>query len=232
MKGPSFNDADVERAILKPRLKCGSYLFRVTSAGVKDETSDTFTGKVNDKGNYVIPMRVAPVDGNGDTRSPSATMSLVGPFLTDPQDLAEAGLPADAQKKGMPRTDFLIERYVKARKSSKTPFDLPRVQKLKNVGGKWVAVDPAGNPTGETVGTKAEHKADLKAQAASVREFYITAYHNAGLLVGDEFFGEVGYDPTGKFDGAQIEVHENQDPTLLNLVDMTQSIEEIPEAGA
>src|SRR3990172_952964 len=50
MKGPSFNDADVERAILKPRLKCGSYLFRVTSAGVKDETSDTFTGKVNDKG--------------------------------------------------------------------------------------------------------------------------------------------------------------------------------------
>lgn len=230
MKGPQFNESDVAKDILKPRLKKGTYLFRVTSAGVKDEASDSFTGKVNEKGNYVVGLRLAPVDGNGDTKSPGANLSLVGPFRTDPDDLAAAGLPADAQKK-VPNTMFIIERYAQSRSNAKTPYPIPEIQKLKKVAGKWQVVDAKGVPTGEALEPKAEREAKLKEKATTVREFYQAIFSNASLLVGDEFYGEVDYKPESGFDGPQIEICENQDPSVLDLVDTTQSIEELPETA-
>jgi hypothetical protein len=215
---PSFDEGDIKRATAKERLRTGTYLFQVTDVAQK----------VNEKGNMILGLKLLPLDSNGQVMRPGANLSLVGPFKTDPALLEAAGLPANAQVKGAPRTDFIIEGYGRARSNSKapTPVQFPVIQKLANVSGKWQVVSQDGTPTGEKLETKDARDAKIADAARASRKFYQWAWSEAGeVLKGDTFYGTVSYDTTGDFDGPQVKITKTQDPTMIqDLVDTSEGI--------
>lgn len=216
---PKFDEDDIKRDTRRKSLRTGTYKFRVTGV----------TQKVNDKGNMVLSLKLAPLDANGNVRSPGAFHSLVGPFKTDPELLALAQLPSGAQK-DVPNTAYLIERYGRARQNSSnpTPVEFPVMQTLKEIGSKWCVVDESGIPTGEALEAKSVRDEKKTESGRAARKFYQWAWSTGGeALIGDEFYGTVSYDtkPNATFDGAQVEISKSQNPaTILDMVDMTADI--------
>lgn len=217
---PTFDENTILNDLKKPALKVGTYLFQVTAVAQK----------INEKGNMILGLKLAPLDAQGNAQKPGANLSLVGPFQTPPEALAEAGV---ARQEKVPNTLFIIEDYARVRFNEKTPVAMPDVQRVEKINGSYVEVDwNSGAPTGATAKSKAEHTTDLGVLHKAAREFYITAWQNPAMLIGDRFYGRVDYsNEPGGFDGPQVSVDRKkvpQDPKFIDdLVDMTQEFTEL-----
>lgn len=216
---PSFDETTILNDLKKPALKQATFQFLVTAV----------TQKINDKGNMVLGLKLAPLDASGNAVKPGASLSLVGPFQTPPEALALAGV---ARQEKVPNTLFIIEDYARVRQNEKSPFPMPSVQRVEKVAGKYVEVDwNTGTPTGNAAKTKKEHEADLAELHRAARQFYLAAWANPQMLVGDRFYGRVGYSTeVGDFDGPQVEINMKkvpQDPRFItDLADMSAVTED------